>query len=152
MCSILALESLAGHSPSGITEGREDLLTAELIVGSAPPERAGAAWGISGTGAELGGALGIVILVSIGTAAYRSGLASRLPAASRPRRLRSRATHWEPPWASPESFPTPRPHATQRRPRRVRPGSASGCRYQRRRRHRRGGHRPDPAAPRAGPL
>ena len=34
-------------------------LTTELIVGSAPPERAGAASGISETGAELGGALGI---------------------------------------------------------------------------------------------
>ena len=33
-------------------------LTTELIVGSAPPERAGAASGISETGAELGGALG----------------------------------------------------------------------------------------------
>ena len=33
-------------------------LTTELIVGSAPPERAGAASGICETGAELGGALG----------------------------------------------------------------------------------------------
>src|SRR5215213_7585984 len=40
-------------------------LTTELIVGSAPPERAGAASGISETGAELGGALGISILGSI---------------------------------------------------------------------------------------
>jgi DHA2 family multidrug resistance protein-like MFS transporter len=55
-------------------------LTTELIVGSAPPERAGAASGISETAAELGGALGIAILGSIGTAVYRGGLASRLPA------------------------------------------------------------------------
>jgi len=55
-------------------------LTTELIVGSAPPERAGAASGISETGAELGGALGIAILGSIGVAIYRSGLANRLPA------------------------------------------------------------------------
>lgn len=54
-------------------------LTTELIVGSAPPERAGAASGIAETGAELGGALGIAILGSIGTAVYRSELASRLP-------------------------------------------------------------------------
>ena len=54
-------------------------LTTELIVGSAPPERAGAASGISETGAELGGALGISILGSIGTAVYRSGIASGLP-------------------------------------------------------------------------
>ncbi len=55
-------------------------LTTELIVGSAPPERAGAASGISETGAELGGALGIAILGSIGVAIYRSELADRLPA------------------------------------------------------------------------
>jgi DHA2 family multidrug resistance protein-like MFS transporter len=55
-------------------------LTTELIVGSAPPERAGAASGISETGAELGGALGISILGSIGTAVYRSELAQGLPA------------------------------------------------------------------------
>jgi len=55
-------------------------LTTELIVGSAPPERAGAASGISETGAELGGALGIAILGSLGTAVYRNALVSQLPA------------------------------------------------------------------------
>jgi DHA2 family multidrug resistance protein-like MFS transporter len=55
-------------------------LTTELIVGSAPEERAGAASGISETGAELGGALGIAILGSIGVAIYRNGLADSLPA------------------------------------------------------------------------
>ncbi len=54
-------------------------LTTELIVGSAPPEQAGAASGISETGAELGGALGIAIMGSIGVAIYRSELADRLP-------------------------------------------------------------------------
>jgi DHA2 family multidrug resistance protein-like MFS transporter len=54
-------------------------LTTELIVGSAPPEKAGAASGISETGAELGGALGLAILGSIGTAVYRSQVASALP-------------------------------------------------------------------------
>ncbi|MGH2427660.1 MAG: MFS transporter [Candidatus Limnocylindria bacterium] len=56
-------------------------LTTELIVGSAPPERAGAASGISETGAELGGALGIAILGSIGVAIYRGEIADRLPPA-----------------------------------------------------------------------
>ncbi|MFN2419268.1 MAG: MFS transporter [Candidatus Limnocylindria bacterium] len=56
-------------------------LTTELIVGSAPPERAGAASGISETGAELGGALGIAILGSIGVAIYRGEIAQRLPSA-----------------------------------------------------------------------
>jgi len=56
-------------------------LTTELIVGSAPPERAGAATGISETGSELGGALGIAILGSIGVAIYRGQVAERLPSA-----------------------------------------------------------------------
>ena len=55
-------------------------LTTELIVGSAPEERSGAASGISETGAELGGALGIALLGSIGVAIYRGGLANSLPA------------------------------------------------------------------------
>jgi MFS transporter, DHA2 family, multidrug resistance protein len=54
--------------------------TTDLIVSSAPPERAGAASGISETGAELGGALGIAILGSIGVAVYRGRLADALPA------------------------------------------------------------------------
>jgi DHA2 family multidrug resistance protein-like MFS transporter len=54
--------------------------TTDLVVSSAPPERAGAASGISETGAELGGALGIAILGSIGVAVYRSELAAALPA------------------------------------------------------------------------
>ncbi|MEJ7628968.1 MAG: MFS transporter [Nocardioidaceae bacterium] len=55
-------------------------LTTELIVGSAPPERAGAASGISETGAELGGALGIAVLGSVGLALYRNQVAENLPA------------------------------------------------------------------------
>lgn len=54
-------------------------LTTELIVGSAPPAKAGAASGISETGAELGGALGIAVLGSLGTAVYRANLASGMP-------------------------------------------------------------------------
>jgi MFS transporter, DHA2 family, multidrug resistance protein len=54
-------------------------LTTELIVGSAPPERAGAASGISETSAELGGALGIAILGSVGVAIYRGRLDVALP-------------------------------------------------------------------------
>jgi MFS transporter, DHA2 family, multidrug resistance protein len=47
------------------------ILATDLIVGSAPVERAGAASAISETSSELGGALGIAILGSIGTAVYR---------------------------------------------------------------------------------
>jgi DHA2 family multidrug resistance protein-like MFS transporter len=55
-------------------------LTTELIVGSAPTERSGAASGISETGAELGGALGLALLGSLGVVIYRNGLAASLPA------------------------------------------------------------------------
>jgi len=54
-------------------------LSTDLIVGAAPPERAGAASALSETGTELGGALGIAILGSIGTAVYRSQLAGGVP-------------------------------------------------------------------------
>jgi DHA2 family multidrug resistance protein-like MFS transporter len=49
-------------------------LTTDLILGSAPPERAGAASAISETSAELGGALGIALFGSVGVAVYRAVL------------------------------------------------------------------------------
>jgi DHA2 family multidrug resistance protein-like MFS transporter len=51
-------------------------LATDLIVGSAPAERAGAAAAMSETATELGGALGIAILGSIGAAAYRGEMAN----------------------------------------------------------------------------
>lgn len=54
-------------------------LTNDVIIGSAPPERAGAASGISETCAELGGALGIALFGSIGVAVYRGVLGHALP-------------------------------------------------------------------------
>lgn len=50
-------------------------LGTDLVVGAAPPEAAGAAAAISETGSELGGALGIAILGSLGTAVYRAAMA-----------------------------------------------------------------------------
>jgi MFS transporter, DHA2 family, multidrug resistance protein len=55
-------------------------LGTDLIIGSAPPERAGAASGISETSAEFGGALGIAVLGSIGVAVYRSDVIDAVPA------------------------------------------------------------------------
>ncbi len=55
-------------------------LSNDIILGAAPPERAGAAAGISETSSELGGALGIAILGSVGTAVYRGLLADHFPA------------------------------------------------------------------------
>ncbi len=54
-------------------------LATELIVGSAPPEQAGAATGMSETSGELGGALGIALLGSLGTAVYRREVAESVP-------------------------------------------------------------------------
>jgi DHA2 family multidrug resistance protein-like MFS transporter len=59
-------------------------LATDLIVGAAPPERAGSAAAISETSSELGGALGIAILGSIGTAVYRSEVADAVPAGVQP--------------------------------------------------------------------
>ncbi len=55
-------------------------LATDLMVGSAPPERAGAASGISETSSELGGALGIAILGTLATAVYRAQLDDAIPA------------------------------------------------------------------------
>jgi len=53
-------------------------LCTDLIIGTAPPERAGAASALSETSAELGGALGIALFGSIGVAMYRTAMASRI--------------------------------------------------------------------------
>jgi DHA2 family multidrug resistance protein-like MFS transporter len=50
-----------------------------VVMSSAPPERAGAASGISSTAGELGIALGIALPGSVGTAVYRGQVASALP-------------------------------------------------------------------------
>jgi MFS transporter, DHA2 family, multidrug resistance protein len=55
-------------------------LAADLMVSAAPPERAGAAAGISETSSEFGGALGIAVLGVIGTALYRGEVADTVPA------------------------------------------------------------------------
>jgi DHA2 family multidrug resistance protein-like MFS transporter len=59
-------------------------LSTDLIIGTAQPERAGAAAALSETSAELGGALGIAILGSIGTAIYRGQVAGAVPAGISP--------------------------------------------------------------------
>jgi MFS transporter, DHA2 family, multidrug resistance protein len=55
------------------------VLATDIIVGSAPIERAGAAAAISETSSELGAALGIAILGSIGMAVYRMRMAATMP-------------------------------------------------------------------------
>ncbi|HEV2780413.1 MAG TPA: MFS transporter [Actinophytocola sp.] len=57
-------------------------LTTDLVVGSVPPEKAGAASGLSTTANDLGISLGIALIGSIGVASYRGAvtLPSGLPA------------------------------------------------------------------------
>lgn len=54
-------------------------LATDVVVGSAPPERSGAASALSETASELGAALGIAVLGSVGTALYRSTTLNGLP-------------------------------------------------------------------------
>jgi DHA2 family multidrug resistance protein-like MFS transporter len=54
-------------------------LATDSIVSAAPPERAGSAASLSETSIELGGALGIAVLGSVGVAVYRSQLSEDMP-------------------------------------------------------------------------
>jgi DHA2 family multidrug resistance protein-like MFS transporter len=72
---------VAGSLVMGIGSGLVGTVATDVVVSAAPASRAGAASAISETGAELGGALGIALLGSIGLAVYRTHLASALPAA-----------------------------------------------------------------------
>ena len=55
-------------------------LATDLVLGAAPPERAGAAAAISETSSEFGGALGIAVLGSIVTVIYRGAMSQAMPA------------------------------------------------------------------------
>lgn len=54
----------------------------DLAMSSAPVERAGSASSLMETGAEFGGALGMAVLGSIGTAIYRHDIPASAPAAA----------------------------------------------------------------------
>jgi MFS transporter, DHA2 family, multidrug resistance protein len=58
-------------------------IATELVIGTVPPEWAGASSALMETASEFGGALGIAILGSIATAVYRSRLDDHLPGAAR---------------------------------------------------------------------
>lgn len=55
-------------------------LANELALGAAPPDRAGSAAAVLESGQELGGALGMAVLGSVGAAIYSRDMADALPA------------------------------------------------------------------------
>ncbi len=59
-------------------------LGTDLVVGAAPPERAGSASAMSETVQELGLALGVAVLGSLATAVYRSRIDGEIPAGTPP--------------------------------------------------------------------
>jgi DHA2 family multidrug resistance protein-like MFS transporter len=59
-------------------------LITDMILSAVPPERAGSAGALSETSSEFGGALGIAVLGSIGTAIYRIQVEGSLPATLTP--------------------------------------------------------------------
>ncbi|HTE60037.1 MAG TPA: MFS transporter, partial [Solirubrobacteraceae bacterium] len=71
---------VAGSVALALGVGLVMTLSTDVIVAAAPPERAGGASALSETGTELGGALGIALLGSLGTAVYRSQVADAVPA------------------------------------------------------------------------
>lgn len=70
---------LTGLVIGSIGAGPMGALGNALIFGSVPPERAGSASAVSETGGELGIALGVAALGSVGTAVYSVQIAGTLP-------------------------------------------------------------------------
>jgi DHA2 family multidrug resistance protein-like MFS transporter len=70
---------VAGNTLMSLGFGLAVTLTVDMVVGAAPPDRAGAASALAETGAELGGALGLAVMGSLGIAIYRSQVAATLP-------------------------------------------------------------------------
>jgi DHA2 family multidrug resistance protein-like MFS transporter len=60
-----------GLAVAGFGMGPQAVICTEMVVGSVPPNKAGAASAMSETSGELGIAMGIAVFGSIGTAVYR---------------------------------------------------------------------------------
>ncbi|MFC9489583.1 MFS transporter, partial [Streptomyces hydrogenans] len=72
--------AFAGGALIGGGVGMAETLANDVIIGTAPPEKAGAAAGISETAYGFGGALGTAVLGSIGTGLYLSLMLADLSA------------------------------------------------------------------------
>ncbi|MFG3252104.1 MFS transporter [Streptomyces sp. NPDC048172] len=70
---------LLGASVYALGVGVVMTLVTDLVVGTAPPEKAGTASGLLEAGQEFGGALGMALLGSVGTALYRHDVDGSLP-------------------------------------------------------------------------
>lgn len=66
---------IAGYAVMSLGMGPLATVGTDIVVGSAPVEQAGSASSLSETSSELGIALGVALLGSVGAAAYRSGIA-----------------------------------------------------------------------------
>ncbi|MCG5212201.1 MFS transporter [Streptosporangium soli] len=73
---------VTGAALLAVGVGMVATLATDLIVATAPPERAGAASALSESGTELGGALGIAVLGTAGAVAYRDRFAGTAPPGS----------------------------------------------------------------------
>jgi DHA2 family multidrug resistance protein-like MFS transporter len=71
---------VTGFVLSNLGAGPLVTLATDLIVGSAPPEKAGSAASMNEISGEFGFALGIAALGSLGTAIYRGRIADTMPA------------------------------------------------------------------------
>ncbi|MFD9335600.1 MFS transporter [Streptomyces sp. NPDC060028] len=76
--SLWLLLTGAGVLASGIVTVMS--LVSDMALGAAPAEKAGSAASLLETGQEFGGALGMAVLGSLGTAVYRSDLSGQEPA------------------------------------------------------------------------
>ncbi|MFJ7213672.1 MFS transporter [Amycolatopsis sp. NPDC098790] len=75
----LMVLAVAGGVLLGGGVGLADTLTNDVIIGTAPADKAGAAAGVSETAYELGGALGTAVLGTLGVSLYRGHVLAGLP-------------------------------------------------------------------------
>ncbi|WP_086783716.1 MFS transporter [Crossiella equi] len=72
--------AVTGVSLEAFGAGLAMTLTNDVVIATAPPERAGAAAAMSETGTEFGGALGTAVLGAVAAAVYRSEMSTADPA------------------------------------------------------------------------